>query len=300
MYPIEYHEGSGGPMKIQPIFAGLALACVTTPGLAQIADTPDFFAAWFAMATRTQAEQPRWMTPLVTVTPRLEQEFRFDFFSETLNNHAHLDNYGVGKGVEIIPSEHTEVIIGIPPYETRTSNAGKTLADGWGDWPAFLVKYRFASANEDQGNYAVSGFFQMSVPSGSAAFTNHLYILQPTIAFGKGWGDFDIQATASEQFAVWGESVPEKNFGNPVLVNATAQYHLFGVLWPEVELNATWWPNGVRQGKIQSFITPGIIFGRFDIQDRVRLIMGVGYQIAVSPVSPAYRDNLVLTMRTTF
>ena len=27
---------------------------------------------------RTQAEQPHWVTPLVTVTPRLEQEFRTD------------------------------------------------------------------------------------------------------------------------------------------------------------------------------------------------------------------------------
>ena len=78
-------------------------------------------------------------------------------------------------------------------------------------------------------------------------------------------------------------------------MNATAQYHLFDVLWPELELNETWWPSGTKEGKIQTFVTPGIIFGRFEIRDRVRLIMGAGYQIAVSPVVPAYRDNLVLT-----
>jgi hypothetical protein len=84
------------------------------------------------------------MTPLATVTPRLEQEFRFDVFSETLPTHAHLDNYGAGKGLEITPTENTEIIIGAPPpYETRRSNVGKTLADGWADWPALLVKYRF-------------------------------------------------------------------------------------------------------------------------------------------------------------
>lgn len=92
------------------------------------------------------------MTPLATVTPRLEQEFRFDVFSETLPTHAHLDNYGAGKGLEIIPTENTEIIIGAPPpYETRRSNVGNTLADGWADWPALLVKYRFLSADEQQG-----------------------------------------------------------------------------------------------------------------------------------------------------
>src|SRR5947209_7676530 len=103
-------EKPGGEMDFRRVVAGLALAWVATPSVAQTAELPDFFSSWFAMATRTQAEQPRWMTPLVTVTPRLEQEFRFDFFSETLNNHAHLDNYGAGKGVEIIPSERTEII----------------------------------------------------------------------------------------------------------------------------------------------------------------------------------------------
>src|SRR5205085_12059205 len=142
-------------------------------------------------------------------------------------NHSHLENYGAGKGLEFIPGENTEVIIGAPGYVTRSSNMGKTLAEGWGDWPALLLKYRFLSANEQQGNYVVTGFFQLTAPAGNVAFTNHFYTLQPTIAFGQGWGDFDVQATVSEQFAAWGASPAEKNFGSPVLVNVAAQYHLF-------------------------------------------------------------------------
>src|SRR5579864_5629381 len=115
--------------------ASLALTFAATQARAQDnSATNDFISSWLAMVTRTQDQQPHWMTPLVTVTPRLEQEFRFDVFSEALTNHAHLDNYGAGKGLEIVPSEDTEIIIGMPPYETRTSNAGKTLADGWADW----------------------------------------------------------------------------------------------------------------------------------------------------------------------
>jgi hypothetical protein len=283
------------------ISSGFVLICASAPAFAQSGPpADDFISSWLTMVGRTQEEQPHWMTPLVTVTPRLEQEFRFDVFSETLKDHTHLENYGGGKGIELIPSENTEIIIGIPPYDVRTSNAGKTLGEGWADWPAFLLKYRIVSANEERGNYIVSGFFQLSAPTGNSAFTNQFYILQPTIAFGKGWGDFDLQATVGEQFAAWGDRTNEKNFGDPVRVNMTAQYHLFDILWPEVELNATWWPYGTNKGKIQTFITPGIIFGRFQIHDRIRLIMGAGYQIAVSPVSPAYRGNMVLTLRTSF
>jgi hypothetical protein len=280
------------------LFAGLTLACFAAPASAQTAD--DFITSWLAMVTATQDAQPHWMTPVVTVTPRLEQELRLDYTSETLNNHAQLDNYGAGKGLELIPTPDTEVIIGIPPYDVRTSNTGNTLAQGWADWPAFLIKYRLVSAHEQQGNDIVTGFFQLSAPTGNTAFTNRFYILQPTIAFGQGWGDFDVQATVSAQFAAWGTSMGERNFGNPVLVNAVVQYHIYDVLWPAIELNETWWPNGTKEGKIQTFVTPEIVVGRFQIRDRVRLIMGLGYQIAASPVVPSYRSNLILTVRTAF
>ena len=39
-------------------------------------------ANWLAMVSATQAAQPTWMTPLVTVTPRLEQEIRWDFYDQ--------------------------------------------------------------------------------------------------------------------------------------------------------------------------------------------------------------------------
>jgi hypothetical protein len=247
----------------------LAIACAASPSwAADTSPTDDFMSSWLAMVGRSQDEQPHWMTPLATVTPRLEQEFRFDVFSETLPTHAHLDNYGAGKGLEIIPTENTEIIIGAPPpYETRRSNVGKTLADGWADWPALLVKYRFLSANEQQGNYIVTGFLQLSAPTGNTTFTNHFYIIQPTIAFGNGWDDFDVQATISEQFSTGGVSTNEKNFGRPLLVNIAAQYHLFDVLWPELEVNSTWCPDGTKEGKTQLFLTlcppiAGTSFGR--------------------------------------
>src|ERR1700688_265176 len=51
----------------------------------------------------TQAEQPHWITPLVTVTPRLEQEIRSDFVRQTNTKLLDTWNYGNSKGLEIIP-----------------------------------------------------------------------------------------------------------------------------------------------------------------------------------------------------
>src|SRR5690348_15048196 len=42
-----------------------------------------FIARYQARVSATQAEQPHWVTPLVTVTPRLEQEIRSDFVRQT-------------------------------------------------------------------------------------------------------------------------------------------------------------------------------------------------------------------------
>ena len=65
---------------------------------------PGYFpATWFDMASRTQAEQPHWMTPLFTVTPRLEQELRYDQSFQSMQHGELLTNYGSGKGLELIP-----------------------------------------------------------------------------------------------------------------------------------------------------------------------------------------------------
>lgn len=85
-----------------------------------------------------------------------------------------------------------------------------------------------------------------------------------------------------------------------MLINAAVQFNAFGILWPEFEVNSTWWPNGVRQGQIQTFLTLGVLLGRLEITGRASLNIGAGYQIAVSPREPGYRNNLVLTARLTF
>jgi hypothetical protein len=162
----------------------------------------DYFSNWFTRVDQAQAEQPHWMTPIVTVTPRLEEELRYDQFWErnpgSGQSPGSLNSYGGAKGLELIPFDPVEIIVGVPPYQTRY---GAENAKGFNDWsPAFLVKYRFLSGNEQHGNYILTGFLALSVPSGLNAFSAKTFGLTPTIAGGKGWGDFDVQFTVGQTF----------------------------------------------------------------------------------------------------
>ena len=127
-----------------------------------------YFDHWFERVDQTQAEQPHWMTPIATTTPRLEEELRYDQFFQKLGNGGTLDNVDGGKGLELIPAEPVEVIFGLPPYIEK-STPGKPSVDGFNDLPFLLIKYRLLSANEQSGNYIVTAFLQGSAPTGIEA-----------------------------------------------------------------------------------------------------------------------------------
>jgi hypothetical protein len=168
-----------------------AVAQDTTNQIPPVSSPDDsYFGNWFARVSQTQAEQPHWITPLVTVTPRLEEEVRYDQSWETTDSGSRLTTFG-GKGLELIPLEKVEVILGVPAWLNRDKPAH---TDGFAD-DNFLLKYRLASANEDDGDYIVTAFLGLQVPTGSEANTKRYYMTTPTIAFGKGWGDFDFQST---------------------------------------------------------------------------------------------------------
>jgi hypothetical protein len=185
------------------ITSGVLLAFLTPSQIVHAADSGADGAAmgrfvdrWIAVSDASKEEQPHWMTPVVTVTPRLEQEFRYDQSWQNRPKSVDITNYGSGKGLELIPTENTELILGVPAYETRNTPKGKS--EGWAD-ETLLVKYRFLSANEERGNYIATAFLGVSVPTGGDVFTNHDTIVTPTIAVGKGWGTresgFDVQST---------------------------------------------------------------------------------------------------------
>lgn len=238
------------------------------------------------------------MTPLVTVTPRLEQEYRFDYNHLDKPKGAKLDNYGGGKGIEFIPSENTEVIVGVPAYQEQDTQKASTTGSGWGD-ESLLLKYRILSANEEHGNYIVSAFLGASFPTGSDLFTNHHTIITPTIAAGKGWGDresgVDVQTTL-------GMSIPTggiNELGKPLVWNTALQGHIWK-LWPEIETNYTHWYDGPHSGKSQLVVTYGTTIGRFEIEKRIKAIVGLGYQTVQGTPEVTLNHGMTATVRITF
>lgn len=254
-----------------------------------------YFDNWFPRVSQIQAEQPHWITPLVTVTPRLEEEYRYDQSWQTLHSahYPDVNNYGGSKGLELIPFDPVEVIIGVPGYVAEQDHPSKY---GWAD-ETFLVKYRILSGNEKNGDYILTAFMGLSVPSGSDSLSSHHYDFTPTIAGGKGWGPFEVQSTVSF-------SAPDNGFvhtgaGNSLAWNTALQYHIGKIFWPELEGNYTWWPSGEHEGLNQLLLTPGLVIGRIPIAGRTGLTFGLGCQFPVTSHATIHR-NVILSCRIPF
>ncbi len=276
----------------------VAAPALLTAAVAVHASDPagtDFFSEWFSISDAAKESQPHWITPLFTVTPRLEQEYRYDQFWQNRAGGVQLDNFGNGKGLEVIPLPNTEFILGQPAYQVRHTPKGDV--SGWLD-ETVLLKYRLLSQNEEHGNYIVTGFLGYSFPTGNLTFTNGKGIVTPTLAGGKGWGTraagFDIVSTVGVAIPV----ADEKAIGTTVTWNTTVQAHC-GKLWPELETSFTSYHDGPRDGKSQLALTAGVIAGRFELSQRVRLILGAGFQWTASNYT-IYKNEWLGTVRITF
>ena len=218
--------------------------------LAQTDQTGGFIEDWFRMTARTQAEQPHWLPPVATAPARLLEVYRYDILWQRGNNGITTENYNGSKGLELIPQRHVEILLVAPPPYIVHSNPA--LKDGFGDW-GFILKYRMIAANEEHGNYILTAFFQTTFPTGQYKNGATSAIVTPTIAYGKGFGRFDIQGT-------FGATLPtgnEAKIGRTFPWNNAFQYHVSKKLWPEIETNYTRFQDGPNRVKTQVFMTPG-------------------------------------------
>lgn len=250
-----------------------------------------FVSHWFQRSDQAKADQPHWITPLATVTPRLEQEFRTDFLVQSTAAGDQLINFGGGKGLELIPGEHVELLFNVPPYLEHNN---PNVRDGFGD-VSFVGKYRLVARNEEHGNYILTLFLGGAIPTGSYSNGARGGVITPTIAGGKGWKLFDVQSTL-------GVGLPTSHadaIGHAISFNTSFQYHVFQKLWPEVEVNSTFWKSGTQDGKKQVFLTPGLILGRFRLHGHLVMAFGAGFQIAVTHYH-TYNHAGVFTIRFPF
>jgi hypothetical protein len=280
--------GAGGTMRRAFLFPVVAALLFSS----QVAFAQDgYFADWFARVDKSKDEQPHWVTPLATTTPRLEEEYRYDQLWQPNSKGVTTDNYDGGKGLELIPFEKVEVIFNVPPYLGHNS---PSAVNGFGD-VAFLVKYRLLAANEQHGNYILTAFLGWSLPTGDHANGALHAVITPTIAYGKGFGDFDAQGTFGVAFPVADTNLVGRNY----LWNNAFQYRIMRRLWPEVELNSTFFQQGDHDGMKQTFVTPGLVIGRLHLYKRVGLTIGGGYQIAATHFH-TNNHNAILSVRFPF
>lgn len=247
---------------------------------------------WWSRVASAKSSQPDWMTPVAVVTPLMAEEVRFDLVRQVAPNGATTIDSFDGKGIELIPSRRVELLASVPGYLHR--GAGSLARSGWGDFPV-LVKYRMVAAPAREGNYVLTAFFGATFPTGTNGNGTGKVVFRPALAFGKGWGAFDVQGT-------FGAAIPAgawQRLGTPLALNTAFQYHILRKFWPEVEVNSTAWPNGANSGKKETFLTPGIVVGRFPFWGRAGLVVGAGIQIAVTHFHRS-NHNLILTIRFPF
>jgi hypothetical protein len=234
--------------------------------------------------------QPHYVAPLITTHVLLVQQFRFDSYFQQASG-VWTQEYGAGKGLEIIPNTRMEVQIGIPRY---FSHGAPNVPDGFGDVSIFL-KFRAFSAPEGKGDYFVGFFLGGDFPS--AATLNGLghTVWSPMIAAAKGWGFFDVQSTLSGNVPQSGLSV----LGRQILFNNAFQFKVGNIFWPDVETNSTFFVDGPLSGNNETFITPGLVTGPFQIAERLHFAAGFGVQIAATHFH-RYNHRLIWSMRFPF
>jgi hypothetical protein len=270
-------------------------APVTTPPPAP--PSGNFYARWSAQTNAIQSKQPAWPPPLVTTYVELFQVVRTDILRQIAPKGTYTWNIDNSKGVSFITPGNLEFDIDLPPYIKHNT----TAVDGWGDF-SFLAKYRIASGNAQHGSYSLSFWALTTVPTGQAKNGSANGSVAPSLGFGKGFGNVDVQSTI-------GATLPTGNpatnaSGRPILWNTAAQWKLHKIFWPELESNATFYKGGTNDGKIQEFITPGILIGKLALhpgnkQSRPGLTFGGGMQIAASHFH-SYNHELILTARWIF
>lgn len=283
-------------------FSTFSFAQSTTPTPAPMSGSPtyssgseNFFEKWQERASATQALQPKWIVPVVSPYPMLIQVFRSDFTRQISPTHATTWNLGTTRGLNLIPFARTEVDILVPPFFEHDT---KTF-DGFGDF-AVTGKYRFLSANEQNGNYLLTAQVQATVPTGSYSNGATDATITPTLMGGKGIGKFDA-------FVDVGGTLPTGNvrsIGRTIATNTVFQYHVQKYLWPEFEINSTAYYGGSKDGKVQTFLTPGLMLGKYAIHpndktSRLGMAAGAGFQ-TVATTYRTYNHSLIFTARFLF
>jgi hypothetical protein len=170
-----------------------------------------------------------------------------------------------------------------------------------------LMKYRFFARNEEHGNAMVTGFLAATLPTGKNGNGACCAVVTPTLGVAKGFKQVAMTS-------LLGGSLPVSNkhvLGHTISLNTAVQYHVAKsgtarFLWPEIEFNSSFFHGGANDGKIATFVTPGIVVGRIPLSHgadgkpgRLGITCGAGEQIALTHFH-TYNHAIVLSLRLPF
>lgn len=243
--------------------------------------------SWLDRASRTRARQPDWVTPLFTASANLEEATIYDLTRKLEPNRNPLVTAGDTRGVQFVPFGQFQITFGATPYLFHNE---ANEHDGFGD-TSFAVKYRFASGNAENGNFACTGLVDTTIPTGSYQNGQRSAVITPVLLGEKGWGDLNSQTT-------FGVSLPlgdTRTIGRQIATNTALQYR-FGHHWfPEIEANALHAYGGTCE-QTQLYLTPGLLVWRFRLSSSTGITLGMGMQIAATH-DHAWNHNLIFSVR---
>jgi hypothetical protein len=145
----------------------------------------------------------------------------------------------------------------------------------------------------------VSFSFAGTMPTGGYKNGSLAPSVSPTLCAGKGFRRFDVQSMLGAVLPT--DDTPK--IGRTLVWNTVGQYHIAKLFWPEVESNASFFYGGPNDGRVQSFITPGLMVSRFKLENnprnRLAFLFGGGMQIATTQYH-AYNHALIVSTRMLF
>ena len=286
------------------LFAGWVVLAGLLPvaGVRAAVGQDSWWARYEARVSATRANQPHFATPLVTTNPQVEQRLRADFTRQSLPGGQTQWNDGGGNGVQVIPLPRTEFRLSVPPF---LSHSNAKVLDGFGD-VGLRLKYRLYGSNEQHRNAIVSGMLAATIPTGKQKNGSCCAVLTPTLDASKGFGPVTLVSLVSGTLPVSNT----RGLGRSVIWNSAAEVKVLRYVWPEVEINSTWFYGGKNDGKVQTFATPGLVVSRLPLlpgrgpggatpQGGLLLTLGAGEQIALTRFN-TYGHAIVLTGRMQF
>lgn len=268
----------------------VALMAMSLTGNAQ-----SFFRGFHDRNAEVKKLQPTWVTPLVGTTPLLGQFVREEFVRQRVAGGNSVWNIGNGKGLSLILSPRVETDLSVPNYVVHGAAPG---TDGVGDF-CFTTRVRIASGNKERGNYSISAVASQTWTTGLEKNGAVSWTRGITMAGGKAFGRF---AALGSVGATLPADAGLATMGRPVAVNSALEMHVTPKLWAQVESNSTYYNGGTHDGKVQTYMTPGVFLvplKPWSAASKSYVLVGVGMQFATTHYH-ASDHNLVIDTKIYF